>query len=306
VTDEQSEAVPLVEETDAVPVTEQPDAVPVAEQSEAVPRAEQPVPASETDPAPETDPVAVKKPWRRGRIAAVAGAVLLVAAVVGGVGHTVVTVQDADRDAGAPTWTLPKAAKEAKAAKAASGLAAMLVPYGTDDWTPGPDIGEFGADAVLGGREATALRKESLSELPRSERKRLEERIDKQHTKGIAMRSYLSTSDPRDFKYSTVSIELSQIEDKAVVKDMSTFQNELLDAFKIFRKGPEIKGHKDAKCFLQPKDSEEKLDMMLCSAYRGEVLVNVTATGVKPLDTKGVALLLGVQLDRIAEPGEAV
>jgi hypothetical protein len=187
----------------------------------------------------------------------------------------------------------------------------MLVPYGTEGWSRGPDIGEFGSDASLSGPEATALRKEALRDLPRSQRRDLEKRIDKQHTKGIAMRSYLSTSSGfNSTLYAngafTMSVELAQIEDKAAVKGMSTFQNEFLDALKIFRKGPEIKGHKNAKCFLPTKDKDEKLDMMVCSAYQGDVLVSATAYGAKPLDTKGVAMLLREQLDRIAEPGEAV
>ncbi|MFK0026260.1 hypothetical protein [Streptomyces sp. NPDC090798] len=296
------------------PMSEQPmSEQPVQERvEEPVQEREEPVQESAPEPAAPESIAPVKKPLRRGRIAAVAGSVLLVAAVIGGAGYTVVTVQDADRDPGAPSWTFPNAVHDdAKTAKAPSGLAAMLVPYGTEGWSRGPDIGEFGSDASLSGPEATALRKEALRDLPRSQRRELEKRIDKQHTKGIAMRSYLSTSNGyastlyADSAF-TVSVELAQIEDKAAVKGMSTFQNEFLDALKIFRKGPEIKGHKNAKCFLPPKDKDEKLDMMLCSAYQGDVLVSATAYGAKPLDTKGVAMLLREQLDRIAEPGEAV
>ena len=292
--------------TDERPMSEQPVQEPVPERVE----------ESVQEPAPEPaapEPVApAEKPRRRGRIAAVAGSVLLVAAVVGGAGYTVVTVQDADRDPGAPSWTFPvPAPNDTKTAKAPSGLAAMLVPYGTQGWSRGPDMGEFGSDASLSGAEATALRKEALRDLPRSQRRDLEKRIDEQHTKGIAMRSYLSTSSGiNSTLYAngafTMSVELAQIEDKAAVKGMSTFQNEFLDALKIFREGPEIKGHKNAKCFLPTKDKDEKLDMMVCSAYQGDVLVSATAYGAKPLDTKGVAMLLREQLDRIAEPGEAV
>ncbi|WP_323178287.1 hypothetical protein [Streptomyces sp. NBC_00620] len=253
------------------------------------------------DSAPESpEPAPGKKPVRWGRIAAVAGSVVLLGAVVAGAGYTVVTVGDADRDAGAPTWTFPKAAKDdAKTAKAASGLAAMLVPYDTDGWTRGPDIAEYGSDASLSGAQAAALRKKALSDLPRSERRQLEKEIDKQRTKGMAMRSYADG-------VSTVSIVLAQMEDKKAVRGMSTFQNEFFDALGTSRKGPKIEGYKNAECFLPDTDSDEKLDMMVCSAYQGDVLVSATAYGVKPLDTKGVAALLREQLDRIAEPGEAV
>ncbi|WP_405931877.1 hypothetical protein [Streptomyces sp. NBC_00827] len=264
-----------------------------------------------SDPESAAEAAPAKKRVRRGRIAAIAGSVLLVGAVVGGAGYTVVTVQDADRDAGAPTWKFPKAAKDdAKTAKAASGLAAMLVPYDGTSWSRGPDIAEFGADVSLSGGQATALRKESLRDLPRSQRRELEKQIDKEPTKGMAMRSYLHTEDGTDSVLAsdsvyTVTIVLAQM-DKSAVRDLSTFQNELLDALDIFRKGPKIEGHKNAQCFLPPKDAEEKLEMMVCSAYQGDVLVSATAYGVKPLDTKGVAALLREQLDRIAEPGEAV
>ncbi|MFD9461312.1 hypothetical protein [Streptomyces sp. NPDC060027] len=279
-----------------------------------------PAEASAPDPAlPESGaseeitsgPTPRKKPIRRGRIAAVAGAVLLVGAVVAGSAYTVVTVQDADRDAGAPVWKLPRGEKhEVKESKGASSLAAVLVPY-DDSWSRGPDIAEFGSDAALSGGEATALRKESIRDLPRSQRRQIEKQIDKQHTKGMAMRSYLSTSNASDSTlYAdtafTVSIELVQMEDKAAIRNRSEFQNEFLNAFKIFRAGPKIEGHKNAKCFLPPKDKKEKLDMMICSGYQGDVLVSATAYAAKPLNAKGVAQLFREQLDRIEEPGEAV
>ncbi|UXY28413.1 hypothetical protein [Streptomyces sp. HUAS TT20] len=267
---------------------------------------------------PEPEAAPAKKPVRRGRIAAVVAFALLAVAVVGGAGYTVVTVQNADRDPGAPTWKFPKPAKAKegagdKGAKGASSLAAMLLPFGTDGWRRGPDIAEFGSDAALSGREAAALRKESLRGLPRSQRRELEKRIDKQHTRGMAMRSYMSTDasgagDADFYKDSTftVSVELVQIQDKAAVRNMSTFQNGFLAALKIFRKGPEIPGHKNAKCFLPPAEAKKKLDVMLCSAYRGDVLVTATAYGAEPLHTKEIVGLLREQLDRIAEPGEAV
>lgn len=260
---------------------------------------------------PSDVPAPRGKRFRRGRVAAVAGAVLLAGAVIAGSAYTVVTVKDADRDAGAPTWELPRGKKhEVKNAKAASSLASVLVPY-DDSWSRGPDIAEFGSDAALNGGEATALRKESIRSLPRSQRRQLEKQIEKQHTKGMAMRSYLSTSNAGDSTlYAagayTVSIELVQMEDKAAVRDRSTFQNEFFDALKVFRAGPKIEGYKNAECFLPPTDKKEKLDMMICSAYQGDVQVSVTAFGVKPLNSKGVAMLLRQQLDRIKTPGEAV
>ncbi|MFD5815227.1 hypothetical protein [Streptomyces sp. NPDC127038] len=264
-----------------------------------------PVPAG-SDPA--AVPVPGRKRVRRGRVAAVAGAVVLVGAVVAGTSYTVVTVRNADRDAGAPSWKFPKAAGEhVEKPKPASPLAALLVPYDDAHLHRGPDIAGFGADAALNGGAATALTKQSLRGLPRSQRREMEKRIDKQHIKGIAMRSYLNAgSTIGDAATYTAEIELSRIEDRQAVRNMSTLQNEFFDALEVFRSGPRIEGHKNARCFLPPTDKKEKLDMMFCSGYQGDVLVSATAFAAKPLDTKSVARLFREQLDRIQEPGEAV
>ncbi|MET8571219.1 hypothetical protein [Streptomyces sp. NPDC004783] len=244
------------------------------------------------------------------RTAAVAGALLLATAVVGTVGYTVVTVRDADRDAGAPVWTLPEAATDRGAPEAeATGLAGALVPYRPDGWSRGPDIGEFGADATLSGARATALRKESLNGLPRSRRKELEKGIDRRPVTGVAMRSYASTGGVHLDEHTgavAVTVILTRMEDRADVRSMSTAQNAFLEAMDAFETGPRIEGHKNAKCFHLPADSEDGLDMMFCSAYQGDVLVSVTASGVEPFGAEPVAELLTEQLDRVAGPGEAV
>lgn len=257
----------------------------------------------------ETRSVSEKRP-RRGRVAAVAGAVLMAAALVAGTGYTVVTVRDADRDAGAPQWKFPEEKAADEKAPSASGLAGMLVPYGTDEWVRGPDLGEFGSDRQFSEAEATALRRQSLRELPRSQRLELEKRADRLRVKGVAMRSYLSGDAGGDQDFAegiySVGIVLSRLDSRAAARDMVTLETGFLGALEIFRKGPEVKGHKDAKCFLAPKEFSEELDSMSCVGYVGDVLVSVAADGVRPLDSKAVATLLSTQLDRIAEPGKAV
>ncbi|MGW3664103.1 hypothetical protein [Streptomyces sp. NPDC005141] len=291
----------------ATPEPQAPESAP-AEPNTPEPNTAEPVlPESAAPEAVAAETAPVKKRVRRGRIAAVAGAVLLAGAVVAGGAYTVVTVQDADRDAGAPSWKFPRTASDdGKASKPASSLAAMLVPY-DPHLSRGPDIARFGTDAALNGGAATALRKESVRDLPRSQRRQIEKQIDKQHTKGIAMRSYLYVGSTAGGAGTyTAEIELAQIEDRKAVRNMSTFQNGFFDALEIFRSGPRIEGHKNAKCFLPPKDKEEELDMMICSGYQGDVLVSAIAYAAKPLNTKGVAQLFREQLDRIEEPGEAV
>ncbi|MFH8467349.1 hypothetical protein [Streptomyces sp. NPDC017991] len=290
----------------AAPSAAEPD---VRTMAEAVGASEPEVAAVEV-PAPRVR----RLRWGRVGVGVACGALLT--AVVGGVGFTAVAVDGADRDAGAPVWRFPKKTADDGQPKQAAdggktGLAALLVPYGTDPdgdgFHRGPDMEEFGSDSEFSGRQATELRKQSIRDLPRSQRLRLEKQIDKQHIQGMAMRSYISPSDSLDYdgKVFTVDVVLSQM-DKKTVRDLATFQSEFLNALEIFRKGPKIEGHKNAQCFLPPKDADEKLDLMVCSAYKGDVMVSVSAYGVKPLNTKGVAVFLREQLDRIAEPGEAV
>ncbi|MDV9169890.1 hypothetical protein R6V09_07025 [Streptomyces sp. W16] len=263
-----------------------------------------PSPESEVEAAVEAavEADAPKRRVRRGRIAAVVGCALLAVAVVGGVGYTVVTVNGADRDAGAPVWRFPESVAEQRAASA-KGLAAMLRPYDYD-YVRGPDIAEFGADAQLTGREATALRKQEISGLPRSQRLLLEKQIDREQLKGIAMRSYVrNPADVADV-YS-VEVQLAQMDEKAA-RNLVTYENELLNTVDAFRKGPTVPGHKEARCFLPKQVSGEKLDEMLCFADVGDVLITLDASGTKSMDTKGIATFLREQLERIKTTGEAV
>jgi hypothetical protein len=240
---------------------------------------------------------------RRGRIAAVVGCALLAVAVAGGVGYTVVTVNGADRDAGAPLWKFPKSAAEQEAAPA-KGLGAMLHPF-NHAYQRGPDIAEFGADAQLTGREATALRKQEISGLPRSQRLLLEKQIDREQIKGTAMRSYIYDASDDTNAYA-IEVQLVQMDEKAA-RTIATYENELLDNTKgAFRKGPTVPGHKDARCFLPTQATDEKLDEMYCFANVGDVLITLDASGAKSMDRKGIATFLREQLDRIKTTGEAV
>ncbi|MEV6960950.1 hypothetical protein AB0M97_17490 [Streptomyces sp. NPDC051207] len=289
---------------------EQPEAQPrpVAPGEPTATAAEEVATAAGEPAAPAVPPAG--EPRRRPRARTVTVALTAALAVLGGVGHTVVTVQGADRDAGAAVWTFPKRGDAGEAhdrkgeAGKGSGLVGMLVPYGTDDFVRGPDLGEHGSEADLEGERATALRKEALSGLPRTQRKRLEKDIDRQRISGIAMRSYLLPHTSRGSV--TVSIQLARMENRSAARTIAENQSAFLDALDVLRDGPVIKGHKNAHCFLPPKDADEDLESMFCTAYVGNVLVTATTDAAKPFDTDNVASLLREQLDRIAEPGEAV
>ncbi|MET9098669.1 hypothetical protein [Streptomyces antibioticus] len=255
------------------------------------------------------EPVADKpaRKFRPGRIAAVAVALVAAGAVVAGVGFTVVTVRDADRDPGRPTWKFPAASKDKPEVKSGSakGLSALLVPYGADEYTPGPDVGEFGADTELSGAQATALRKESYDDLPRSTRKKLDQLVEKQRIQGMAMRSYVIRHASFSDGSITASVTLTRLDNRTAVRDMATSFNEFLAAMD-FRKGPKVKGHKDVRCFLTPKGGKDDLAAAFCSAAVGDVLVSVTADGPDPLDAKLVTNFFTTQLDRIDNPGQSV
>ena len=277
----------------------------------------EPTPAPEAEVVPETEteaevvadaeaeatPDVPKKPVRRGRIAAIAGSALLALTVVGGVGYTVVTVNGADRDAGAPLWKFPKDTAERKAA-AAKGLSAVLQPYDANGYVRGPDIDEFGSEAELNGREATALRKEDFRDLPRSQRLLLEKQIDREQIKGLAMRSYLYPAAQEINSY-TVKVQLVRMDAKAA-RSLTAYENELLGQVSIFRKGPAVPGHKDAKCFLPTSVAGEKLTEMYCFASQADTMISLIASGTKSMDTKEIALFLSGQLNRVKTTGEAV
>jgi hypothetical protein len=250
------------------------------------------------------------RPRRVGVVAAVA-ALLLV--TVAGAGYTAYAVHGADRSPGAPSWSLPKSEKdkEKAAGTKATGLRAMLLPYGEDRYGRGPDIAEYGYETELSGAQTADLRKKSIRDLPRSERRMLEREIDKKPVKGMAMRSYLSTAHAADstaYAHDAFAVEivLAQMADPRTVRSMAATERQIFDQVGIFRKGPKIEGHKDAACFRPPAGSRKGLDGMVCFGYVGDVYVTATATAGAPLDTKGVAAMVRAQLDRIKDPGKAV
>ncbi|PPS79749.1 hypothetical protein [Streptomyces sp. MH60] len=268
--------------------------------------------ASAATSAPVDAAEAAPIPGRRGRrrIAAVTGALLLTGAVVGAVACTAVAVADADRDPGTPSWARPEPTRDRPAATAEPGsLARTLVPYRTDDWSRGPDLGEFGSDAVLNGARTAALLKESLAGLPRSERKQLEKEIDRRPVKEMAMRSYgFNVDEHFNGVAATMSIILARMKDPAAARAVTEGRSAFLNDLDVFRDGPEIEGYEDAECFRTPSDAgdDTDLDSMYCSASVANVTVTATAEGLWPLDAESVAALFKDQLDRIVEPGESV
>jgi len=267
------------------------------------------LPDSDSDPEHEPEPVPGRAARRRWPAVAVACAVVL--AVGAGTGLTVMKVNAADRSAPTKVWAKPKKPKKQKTAKhgpaKAQGLSARLLPV-PKAYRPGPDIDEYGNDKTLTGREATARLKKGTRNLPSRQREAQDKAIDKLKLRGLAMRSYqlsgsIGFAADDDNKSLVVEMQLAQMQNRRAGRQLKEFRSEFLRSVGLFPKGPKVKGHRNADCFLAPKDSKGKLEMVLCSAYEDDVLVTATGYGPKPLDTTEVADLLAQQLDRLTSQG---
>lgn len=251
-------------------------------------------------PAPVAPPT---PPASRRRVLTVALVAALVLGVTGtGIGLTAIRVADADRSAPTIVWKEPRPDKERQGqqhrANGKATLADRLLPA-PDGFVPGPDLEEFGNDAVLSGKRATAVLKNSTRGLPSRQRRQHAEAIDELRIQGMGMRSYQSSD-------SVVEMEVVQLRNARAVRDLGRFQNRFMKMLDIFRKGPRIEGHRNAHCYLMPKDGKTKLDRMVCNAYEDDLMVNMDAYGARPLDTGEAARLLRKQLDHLTSPGEYV
>lgn len=260
--------------------------------------------------APEpTAPTVVPAETGRARraVLTVLPFVLVLGAVGGAAAYTKSTVDGADKTVTTTLWGKPdrEPAKDPAGGRvvgrADTELSKLLlpVPYG---YRLGPDAGEDGNDSEMSGRKAAAAMKETGRGLAGEERRRLDKRIDRLKIQGLAVRTYASDIN-NDL---VVETRIVKMKDRKAVRDMYTFRTGLLDSVGLFREGPKIKGHKHATCFLTPKDDESGLDGMQCSAYDGEVLLTLEATGSEPFDKSAVVELLKEQLDHIESPGEYI
>jgi hypothetical protein len=252
-------------------------------------------------PAP---PTKSRKPLAIG----LAGALVAVAAG-GGIGYAVLQQQkDADDKAKAQPWKAPAPEKTGSFGAQSGGshygkLGKLLLPV-PQEYEPGPDVAQYGNDAELSGRQATALMKEAYRGLPKKQRGSAEKGIDRLRIQGIGMRSY-SLNKTGDNSL-IVEIRIVQMKNKQAARSATEFYTDFAKATGVFRNGPKIPGHAKAGCFLPPKDTGVKLDSMYCQATEGDLLITLNATGTTPFQKSDAAKLLQKQLDRVQDPGEAV
>ncbi|MFI6423191.1 hypothetical protein ACIBG6_38175 [Streptomyces sp. NPDC050842] len=270
-------------------------------------------------PAPlgEAAAEAPRQPKRGGRrtlLGVVLPAVLVLGAAGGGVTYTAVTVSSADRTAPTVVWgpaettanDTDPAAESAARGKANTPLSKLLLPV-PPGYALGPDHELFGNDGELGEAEAVAQMKQEGEGLSGKKRRAYEKDVDRLGIQGIAVRSFTDLTDA-----AVLSVQITRMKDKKRIKDSFRLRKEVLE-FLEFPKGPKVKDHRNAACYLMPEDKtlkkkerEEQLDGMVCVAYDSEVMVSVTAAGARPFDRAGVADLLKQQLDHIESPGEYV
>ncbi|MFE0643019.1 hypothetical protein ACFW2Y_15580 [Streptomyces sp. NPDC058877] len=309
--------------TERVPeATAPPEAtIPPAPAPEAAPA---PVIAAESATAPATvvepaaEPAAVagtrgQRGLRRMLLRVVLPSVVALGLVGSGVTYTAVTVSSADRTAPTEVWAeSEKDAQDKDPAaasvrgKAGTPLSKLLLPlpYGYEF---GPDEELYGNDGELGPAEATALMKQAGEGLSGKKRRTFEKEVDALGLQGLGVRTFADPTD--DF---VVTFQIARMKDKKQVKDSYRIRKEVMDFLK-FAKGPAVKDHRNAACYVVPADDslskeeqEVELEQMVCLAYDSEVLVTVTAAGAKPFNKARVADLLKKQLEHIESPGEYV
>ncbi|MFC8956671.1 hypothetical protein ACFT8P_29205 [Streptomyces sp. NPDC057101] len=268
---------------------------------------------------PVDEAVPVERPPKSGRgarrllLGVVLPAVLVLGLAGGGVTYTAVTLSAADRTAPTEVWGAGDTsahdkdpAEAAARGKAGTPLSRLLLPVPAG-YELGPDHELYGNDGELGGKEAVALMKQSGEGLSGKKRRSFEKAVERLGIQGVAVRSFSDLS-----AATVVSVQITRMKDKKRIKDSFLLRKDVLDALE-FPKGPKVKDHRNAACYLVPEDKtlekkerDEQLDGMVCVAYDSEVMVAVTAAGAKPFDKARVADLLKQQLDHIESPGEYV
>ncbi|MFD6531230.1 hypothetical protein [Streptomyces sp. NPDC060184] len=309
-TDEKNEAVAPEESAEPAP-----EAAPGTTAEAACKATVDAAPAAAPEADPETAPVA---PARTGRVMKAVRYVVpavLVLGVIGGAGaYTRTTVDSADRTAPTTLWTKEEArdslaqqkggtdrGRAARTGRSDTALSKLLLPASAP-WELGPDIGKLSNDNEVSGKEAAAAVKKSIPGLAGKERRAYEKSVDRLKIQGMAQRSYAMVA--MDSSQVAV-IGILSMKDTAAVKNLWVSNTGLMDAAGVFRKGPKVEDHKEARCFRAPK-TDTKLDGVTCVAYEGELFVTVAVDGAEPMDMSVVADLVKDQLDHIKSPGKYI
>ncbi|GAA2105459.1 hypothetical protein GCM10009759_42550 [Kitasatospora saccharophila] len=283
----------------AVPA--QPTASP-AEQSVAVPA--QPT----ASPAEQAEPPVPAGPRRASRVSKAVAAVLVAALAGVGIGEVIIRVHYAD-DAAPPVAAAaapsPSASTPVPWGAKSNGnhfgnLRDLLLPVPTG-YRLGPDYKQFGNDSEFGGNGDLEQAKELLlSGVPAKYLDQRKKALDSLHFTGAGVRS-LTQGDNR----MVAVLQLAQFNQQAVSQEGELY-GALIDDTDLFRRGPQVPDHPDARCALPMLDPGDQLDYLSCYSAEGDLLVQMRVFGVVPLDQNKVVDLFRQQLDRLARPGASV
>jgi hypothetical protein len=228
----------------------------------------------------------------------VAGALV----AVGGIGYAALH-QGGSRVKAAPSTSPSPAAPKAFGVKPGGthygSLGLQLLPMPTG-YIPGQDISTYGNDTVLDAQRTLALIEGSVGDLSADQRAHLDASIGSLGITGMGLRTYAETTGRL-----VVQMEMIQMRNKEAPSFGSGYFDGLTSNLSGARKGPEIQGHPRAVCVVAPEDSDGDLEVMMCEAVEGDLVVSMYAGGPAPLDQQAAADLLRQQLDRIQDPGEA-
>ncbi|RAJ29641.1 hypothetical protein K353_06623 [Kitasatospora sp. SolWspMP-SS2h] len=251
--------------------------------------------------SPGTD--APVKPRRRAPRAVAA---VLAAALLGvGIGEVVIRVHYGDEPAApvAAAAPAPSASTPAPWGAKSNGnhfgsLRDLLLPV-PDGYRLGPDYKGLGNDGEFGGADLARAQEELLDEVPEKYRGRLKDALSTLHFTGIGVRS-LARFDNRLMAV----LKLTRF-DQQTVSEQNALFGALVDDSDLFRRGPDVPGHPDARCALPALQAGDQLDYVTCYSAEGDLLVQLRVSGVAPLDQNKVVDLFRQQLDRLARPGAA-
>ncbi|RKE20405.1 haloacid dehalogenase-like hydrolase [Streptomyces sp. TLI_171] len=253
---------------------------------------------------PEQPSTAPAKPRRTGlkAVAAVAAAALLGV----GIGELIIKVhyQDAPAPAAVAAGPAPAPSPSATWGAKSTGnhfgsLRDLLLPVPTG-YRLGPDHGSFGNDSELRREDLDKAEKDMLTEVPEKYRQNAENMLASLHLQGIGSRTVVSGDDRI-----VVTMVLRQFNQQWVAAQNSAYGDWYTDN-ELYRQGPGVSGHPEARCALPALKAGDQLDFVECYAGVGDLLVEMEVSGVAPLDQNKVVDLFRQQLDRLAIPGASV
>lgn len=257
-------------------------------------------------PSPEASPPAAR-PGGRRFLARVLPTTLALLLVAGGAGYAAFTANGADHTAATAYWGKGAKEKPDPAGNVSEGrhdteLTKLLLPV-SDDWRPGPDIGEYGNDAELSGKQAEAALKDGAVGLSGKDRRDYEKRIEKLGAQGVGLRSYTHFTDAV-----VAEVRITRYKDKSAIRNAYENSTEFLKALGL-RKGPKIEGFSHSTCLLWPKgeeSEEDDVDGMYCTAYQDDLLITGDFYGSRPFGKSDATALFKKQLEHLSSPGDYI